>query len=62
LISPVVAISGTTAQLQFRQSYDLEAQSGTTTAFDGGVLEMQIGSGGFNDILAAGGSFVSGGV
>jgi hypothetical protein len=30
-------------------------------AFDGGVLEIQIGGGAFTDIEAAGGSFVSGG-
>ena len=43
--------------------------SGTTTTwkptrngyYDGGVLEIKIGAGSFTDILAAGGSFVSGG-
>ena len=32
-----------------------------TKAYDGGVLEIKIGTGAFTDILSAGGSFVSGG-
>jgi hypothetical protein len=41
--------------LTFRQSYDLE------TSYDGGVLELKVGAGGFQDVLAAGGSFTAGG-
>jgi uncharacterized repeat protein (TIGR01451 family) len=55
LISPVIAINSATAQLTFRHNYNLES------GFDGGVLEIKIGAGAFTDILAAGGSFVSGG-
>jgi hypothetical protein len=59
LVSPPIAISSASAQLTFRHSYNLE--SGLTTAYDGGVLEIKIGTGPWTDILAAGGSFVSGG-
>lgn len=62
LVSPAVPISTATAQLRFRNYYNLECDPAiATNAYDGGVLEIQIGSGGFTDILAAGGSFVSGG-
>ena len=44
--------------MTFRQNYLFE---GTTTFFDGGVLEISIGGGAFQDIIAAGGSFVTGG-
>jgi hypothetical protein len=61
LVSPSIALpaSGET-QLSFQQSYDLEPGSGST-GNDGGVLEIKIGSNPFTDIVAAGGSFVSGG-
>jgi hypothetical protein len=50
------------AQLTFRNNFDLEASpSQPLLAYDGGVLEIQIGNGPFTDILAAGGSFASGG-
>lgn len=62
LVSPSIPISTASAQLAFRNDYDLEANPySPLEAFDGGVLEIQIGAGGFSDILAAGGSFVSGG-
>ena len=56
LDSPTIAIfpSGG-AQLTFRQNRDLES------TFDGGVLEISIGGGAFQDILAAGGSFATNG-
>jgi hypothetical protein len=38
----------------------MEAESGTS-AYDGGVLEMSVNGGAFSDIIAAGGTFVSGG-
>ena len=59
LVSPVMTLPGGSAQLSFRHSYNLEYSG--TTAYDGGVLEIKIGAGAFTDILAAGGSFVSGG-
>jgi uncharacterized repeat protein (TIGR01451 family) len=67
LISPNIAISSATAQLTFRNNFDLEAlvnrgtSSWVTNPYDGGVLEIKIGGGAFTDIVAAGGSFVTGG-
>jgi hypothetical protein len=65
LISPVIPIVTTSAQLTFANSFDLESvpseSPAPTSAFDGGVLEIRIDNGGFVDILAAGGSFVMGG-
>ena len=59
LVTPLIQVTTATAQLSFRQRYDLEAS--TATGFDGGVLEIQVGSGTFQDILVAGGSFVQNG-
>ncbi|HEX4647133.1 MAG TPA: proprotein convertase P-domain protein, partial [Verrucomicrobiae bacterium] len=62
LVSPPLSIMSAAAQLTFRNNYDLEASMAfPSRAYDGGVLEIQIGSGPFMDILAAGGSFASGG-
>ena len=61
LVSPVVPIVSSSAQLTFRNNYSLEASSSAGVGYDGGVLEIRIGNGAFQDILAAGGSFVSGG-
>ena len=55
LVSPAIPVSATAAQLTFRHNYNLE------NGYDGGVLEIKIGSADFTDILAAGGSFVAGG-
>jgi photosystem II stability/assembly factor-like uncharacterized protein len=62
LDSPITAIpnapaSGTNpgVRLSFRNSYNTEP------SFDGGVLEISINGGPFQDILAAGGSFLEGG-
>jgi hypothetical protein len=52
---PGIPIQSDSAQLTFRQNLDLES------GFDGGVLEISIGGGAFQDILDAGGSFVVGG-
>ena len=60
LVSPVIAVSAGQAQLTFRNNYDLENGIGGI-GYDGGVLEIKIGAGSFTDILAAGGTFVSGG-
>ncbi|MGD0058631.1 MAG: DNA/RNA non-specific endonuclease [Verrucomicrobiia bacterium] len=62
LDSPIFAVNSAAAQLTFRQSYNLTADATTSTlGYDGGVLEIQIGSGSYTDIVTAGGSFVSGG-
>jgi PKD repeat protein len=55
LVSPVMNLGLLDSQLTFRQSYDLES------GFDGGVLEIKIGDGGFSDVLSAGCSFATGG-
>ena len=62
LVSPVIPIVSTNAQLFFRQNYSFEYRSGSSRVYrDGGVLEIKIGAGAFADILSAGGSFVAGG-
>ncbi len=56
LNSPIIAIpSSLGQQISFKNSYNLEP------GFDGGVLEIAIDGGAFSDIVAAGGSFVTGG-
>lgn len=55
LVSPSIHINGLPAQVSFRNAFNVE------NAFDGGVLEISINGGAYQDILAAGGSFVSGG-
>ena len=55
LVSQTFQLLPGNSQLSFRHRYELES------GFDGGVLEMKIGAGAFAEILAAGGSFVSGG-
>src|SRR4029077_12497995 len=52
--SPVIPIATGSAQLTFRNNYYTE------TAFDGGVLEIKIGGGAFQDIEAPGGHVVVG--
>jgi uncharacterized repeat protein (TIGR01451 family) len=63
LVSTSIALpAGTPGRLAFRNSYNLEASTlNDTTAYDGGVLEIKIGSGAFTDIESAGGTFLSGG-
>ncbi len=57
LTSPSVTILVTTASaiLEFRNNYLTES------TFDGGVLDISINGGAFQDIITAGGSFISGG-
>jgi hypothetical protein len=56
LTSPIIAMpAGETAQLQFRNLFNLES------GFDSETLLISISGGAFQDILAAGGSFSSGG-
>ncbi len=55
LVSPLIAVNSQIATVSFRHRYLVE------TPFDGGVLEISIGGGGFQDIIAAGGSFTEGG-
>jgi hypothetical protein len=55
LFSPIIPISSANAQLTFRHYYNTES------TYDGGVLEISVQGGAFQDILTEGGSFVSGG-
>jgi hypothetical protein len=55
LFSPLIAMPVGTGELTFRNFYVTES------TFDGGVLELSINGGAFQDIIAAGGSFSSGG-
>jgi hypothetical protein len=61
LVSPAVVLPSTPTQLTFRNRYDLEPATAAGIANDGGVLEIKIGTNAFTDILAAGGTFLSGG-
>src|SRR2546427_7366373 len=64
LDSPSILITTATAQLTFRNNYDLEYGDLSGAAFDGAVLEISISGisgGAFTDIITAGGSFVTGG-
>ena len=54
ITTPSIPITTTDAQISFRHRYDFE------DTYDGGVLEISIGAGPFNDITA-GGSIISNG-
>ncbi|HSU55800.1 MAG TPA: Ig-like domain-containing protein [Candidatus Dormibacteraeota bacterium] len=60
LLSPAFVLSAGPSQLAFRHFYDLE-QHDANEGYDGGVLEVKIGTNPFADILVAGGSFVTNG-
>ena len=55
LTSPVLPITMTSARLTFRHYFDIEY------SYDFGRLEISTNGGAFTDIIAAGGSFVTGG-
>ncbi|MDM7923719.1 MAG: M36 family metallopeptidase [Pyrinomonadaceae bacterium] len=55
LTSPEIAIQAAAGLVTFRNRYDTEA------GWDGGVLEISIAGGAFQDIITAGGSFVQNG-
>ena len=55
ITSPPIVITGTRTNLSFRHKYSVE------NTWDGGVLEIKIGGGDFQDILVAGGAFLAGG-
>ncbi|HST28866.1 MAG TPA: S8 family serine peptidase [Rudaea sp.] len=60
LTTQIAVPAAAESHLKFRQKYDLESGSGTT-AYDAAVLEISLDGGTtFNDIVAAGGSFVTG--
>ena len=62
LVSPVISIVSTNAQLSFRHNFSFDYRSSSGHPYrDGGVLEIKIGGGAFTDILVADGSFITGG-
>jgi CSLREA domain-containing protein len=62
LYSPVYRIASSGGQFSFKNLYNLEATANSPIyGFDGMVLEIRINSGSFQDIVEAGGTFVSGG-
>jgi phosphatidylinositol-3-phosphatase len=62
LDTPTFAVVSSSAVLTFRQNYSLAVNpTNLSQGLDGGVLEIKIGGGPYTDIVAAGGSFVSGG-
>jgi hypothetical protein len=66
LVSPMTLVSSPTATVTFRHNYDTEKTTSAppasiTTVWDGGVLEISINGGNWQDILTAGGSFTQNG-
>ena len=59
MVSPSISITSAAAKLTFRNRWSFENSGGSF--YDGGILEIAIGAGPFTEIVAAGGSFVSGG-
>jgi subtilisin-like proprotein convertase family protein len=55
ITSPPVLVTSSRTILNFRHKYSVE------NTWDGGVLEIKIGGGEFQDILVAGGAFLAGG-
>lgn len=60
-VSPEIAIETPNAELRFQNWYELESSFLRNRLYDGGVLEISIGGGEWQDIIAAGGEFISGG-
>jgi hypothetical protein len=54
-------VASATAELTFYNRYDLETTFLRNKLYDGAVLEIKIGEGIFQDIIAAGGVFTAGG-
>ncbi|MGE3465536.1 MAG: M36 family metallopeptidase, partial [Pyrinomonadaceae bacterium] len=62
LDSPTIMVTSPTATVSFSNNFDLEDSTVTPgVGFDGMVLEISTNGGAFQDIIAAGGSFVTGG-
>ncbi|MBL8180210.1 MAG: carboxypeptidase regulatory-like domain-containing protein [Blastocatellia bacterium] len=59
--TPVFSIKTTSGKLSFRNWYEFETTFLRNRLYDGSVLEIKIGDGVWQDIIAAGGSFESGG-
>lgn len=61
LISPAFSIISPNAEIEFRNWYELETTFLRNRLYDGSVLEIKIGGGSWQDIEAAGGTFLAGG-
>lgn len=61
LVSPAFPVTTPEARLTFRNWYELETTFLRNRLYDGSVLELRLNGGEWQDILAAGGSFESGG-
>lgn len=61
VITPSFAVETNNAEISFRNWYELETTFLRNRLYDGSVLEIKIGGGAWQDILAAGGVFLSGG-
>ncbi len=61
LVSPTFTVNSAAASVSFQNSYNTEASTTPTVGYDGMVLEISINGGAFQDIVTAGGSFVTGG-
>ena len=59
--SPSFPIASTSAEISFRNWYELETTFLRNRLYDGSVLELKIGDGDWQDILATGGTFLAGG-
>ncbi|HMT09241.1 MAG TPA: carboxypeptidase regulatory-like domain-containing protein [Pyrinomonadaceae bacterium] len=59
--TPVFSITTTSGKLSFRNWYEFETTFLRNRLYDGSVLEIKIGDGQWQDIIAAGGVFESGG-
>ncbi|MFT7638542.1 MAG: hypothetical protein ACI9G1_000266, partial [Pirellulaceae bacterium] len=61
LTAPAFTVDNTNSQIRFAHDYDLEEGFDANSAFDGGVLEISIAGGGWQDVITAGGTFLQGG-
>ncbi|MEP6946524.1 MAG: carboxypeptidase regulatory-like domain-containing protein [Acidobacteriota bacterium] len=61
MVSPVFVVTTPQARLTFNNWYDLETTFLRNRLYDGSVLEIKLGNADWQDIIAAGGQFESGG-
>ncbi len=61
ILTPVFAVTTADAKLSFRNWYEFETTFLRNRLYDGSVLDIKIGNAPWQDIIAAGGAFESGG-
>ncbi len=61
MVTPVFRVNTANARLSFQNWYELETTFLRNRLYDGSVLEIKIGNASWQDIIAAGGTFESGG-